>query len=117
MRRRNRGKKMTFKKGGNHYRNAKSVDERRGIAKKKVLQYVEGVMNMAAGGFGFVQVGNLDKTEVGSLIEGDIFIPQGKLRGALNNDKVKVAITKIKEKGRTSKLNTNNAEGEVVKII
>ncbi len=108
---------MTFKKEGNHYRNAKSVDERRGIAKKKVLQYVEGVMNMAAGGFGFVQVGNLDKTEIGTLIEGDIFIPQGKLRGALNNDKVKVAITKIKEKGRTSKLNTKSAEGEVVKII
>ena len=80
---------------------------------KRVIEYAEGVLSMASGGFGFVKIPER---------EGDVFIPQHKLRGALNNDTVRVAITKIKEeKGRGSALmnkkGMKSAEGEVVEVI
>ena len=78
---------------------------------KKVLQEVEGVLEIASGGYGFVRLAPkegenpLTKTDRRE----DVFIPIGKMRGALNNDTVRVAILKKNpEKGN---------EGEVIKIV
>jgi ribonuclease R len=67
---------------------------------RKVIEEVTGKLSMAAGGFGFVTVPDR---------EDDIFIPAGKLNGALNNDTVKVAIT------RKAK-NDHREEGEIFQI-
>lgn len=87
--------------------------ERRGVAggSRRVCEEVEGLLEIASGGYGFVRLapkeGNAavpkkDERE-------DVFIPIGKLRGALNNDTVRVAITKPDQvKGK---------EGEVVAIV
>ncbi|MCI1732817.1 MAG: RNB domain-containing ribonuclease [Bacteroidales bacterium] len=68
---------------------------------RKVIEEVTGKLSMAAGGFGFVTVPDR---------EDDIFIPSGKLNGALNNDTVKVAIT------RKAK-NDHREEGEIFQIV
>jgi len=67
---------------------------------RNVIEEVTGKLSMAAGGFGFVTVPDR---------ENDIFIPAGKLNGALNNDTVKVAIT------RRAK-NDHREEGEIFQI-
>ena len=78
---------------------------------KRVLEYVEGILNIASGGFGFVRVPER---------EDDVFIPQHKLRGALNNDTVRAAITKIKEektRATAEKRGMKSCEGEIVEVI
>ncbi len=69
-------------------------------SRRNVIEEVTGKLSMAAGGFGFVTVPDR---------ENDIFIPAGKLNGALNNDTVKVAIT------RRAK-NDHREEGEIFQI-
>lgn len=87
--------------------------ERRGVAGagRRVFEEVEGLLEIASGGYGFVR---LAPKEGNSAVpkkdeREDVFIPIGKLRGALNNDTVRVAITKPDQaKGK---------EGEVVAIV
>lgn len=87
--------------------------ERRGVAggSRRVFEEVEGLLEIASGGYGFVR---LAPKEGNSAVpkkdeREDVFIPIGKLRGALNNDTVRVAITKPDQaKGK---------EGEVVAIV
>ncbi len=87
--------------------------ERRGVARgtHRVCEEVEGLLEIASGGYGFVR---LAPKEGNSAVpkkdeREDVFIPIGKLRGALNNDTVRVAITKPDQaKGK---------EGEVVAIV
>ncbi len=87
--------------------------ERRGVARgtHRVCDEVEGLLEIASGGYGFVR---LAPKEGNSAVpkkdeREDVFIPIGKLRGALNNDTVRVAITKPDQaKGK---------EGEVIAIV
>ena len=87
--------------------------ERRGVARgtHRVCEEVEGLLEIASGGYGFVR---LAPKEGNSAVpkkdeREDVFIPIGKLRGALNNDTVRVAITKPDQaKGK---------EGEVIAIV
>ena len=69
--------------------------------RSKSHEEVEGVVSLARDGFGFVVLEGGDS---------DIFVPQPKLRGALNGDRVKAVITKKRGDARRQ-------EGEVVKII
>ncbi|MBO4691370.1 MAG: ribonuclease R [Bacteroidales bacterium] len=87
--------------------------ERRGVAGagRRVCEEVEGLLEIASGGYGFVRLAPKE----GSVAvpkkdeREDVFIPIGKLRGALNNDTVRVAITKPDQaKGK---------EGEVIAIV
>lgn len=103
-------------------RRGEGKGSRKGGGAKRVIEYAEGVLNIASGGFGFVRIPER---------EDDVFIPQHKLRGALNNDTVRVAITKIKEDKpvRVSKRDNSkgvallgkksmkSCEGEIVEII
>ena len=78
---------------------------------KKVLQEVEGLLEIASGGYGFVRLAPKEDEGPGAKRDQreDVFIPIGKMRGALNNDTVRVAILKKNpEKGN---------EGEVIKIV
>ncbi len=89
-------------------------DAERGIrsfAAGHSLEEVEGVLEIASGGYGFVRVapkegekptGKKDQRE-------DVFIPEGKMKGALNNDIVRVAVLKKNlEKGK---------EGMVIQVV
>lgn len=61
-----------------------------------------GKISLAQGGYGFFISDNKDFN--------DVYIGKDKLKGAFDNDKVRIEITKKEEKGR-------NAEGRVVEII
>lgn len=69
--------------------------------RSKGLQEVSGPISIARDGFGFV-------TATG--FEDDIFIPYSKMRGALNGDIVKIAISKKRKDGK-------RLEGEVIDVI
>lgn len=91
-------------------RRRKSVESVRGVRVKdksnrvsKSAEEVEGIVQLARDGFGFVRVQGQ---------EDDIFVPQRKLHWALSGDRVRVA---VKKKGPHSK--NQSAEGEVVSII
>ena len=60
----------------------------------------EGILDMAASGFGFVKCDDAEQ---------DIFVPIGALNHALHGDKVKVSVKRPKARGRM--------EGEVVEIV
>lgn len=83
----------------------------RGRPTKKIIEYASGLLNIASGGFGFVRQGEGKE---------DIFIPQHRLKGALNNDIVKVAITKkgaeSSKEGLLRKGN-KNCEGEIAEVL
>lgn len=68
---------------------------------KRVYEEVTGTVMMSREGFGFVR--NPDREE-------DVYIPAKKFRGALNNDTVKVIITR-------KRAGSHSQEGEVVEII
>lgn len=106
-------KKSKKERGLTMGRRAERRAERRGVARgtHRVCEEVEGLLEIASGGYGFVR---LAPKEGNSAVpkkdeREDVFIPIGKLRGALNNDTVRVAITKPDQaKGK---------EGEVIAIV
>lgn len=67
---------------------------------RKQATYFEGVLDMAASGFGFVKCDDAEQ---------DIFVPIGSMNHALHGDKVKVSVKRPKARGRM--------EGEVVEIL
>lgn len=94
---------------GNSKESSKTLSSGRTGSRKKILGYAEGIINIASGGFGFVRVS--EKSE-------DIFIPQHKLRGALNNDRVKVAITRSMSEQKTqNKRVQKSCEGEILEVL
>ncbi|WP_296114055.1 ribonuclease R [uncultured Anaerococcus sp.] len=76
--------------------------------KKRIVPLTDDELNlmgkiyMAQGGYGFFVSDNDDFD--------DVYISRDRLKGAHNNDRVKIKITRNKEKSK-------NAEGEVVKIL
>ena len=76
--------------------------------KKRILPLTEeeinlkGKISIAAGGYGFFISDNKDFD--------DVYISRDKLKGAHNNDKVRINIIREKHKGK-------NAEGEIVEIL
>ncbi len=101
--------KFSRKKAGPAIKATKAQRAAKG-PKKRVKEIVEGVLEMAAGGYGFVRVESAGDALKKRGERDDIFIPSGKLRGALNNDRVKVAVLKVSE-GKRGK------EGEIVEIV
>ena len=88
----------------------RSTKQQRG-KERRVIAEAEGVLEVASGGYGFVRIIPKEADEAASKQREreDVFIPMGKMRGALNNDTVRIVITKKNvEKGN---------EGEVVKIV
>lgn len=78
---------------------------------KRSSEVVEGLLEVASGGYGFVRLAPKEGEKPGVKKDQreDVFIPIGKMRGALNNDTVLVAITKKNvEKGN---------EGEIIKVV
>lgn len=65
-----------------------------------------GTVSMTREGYGFVEVPDRDT---------DIFVPQHKMRGALNGDIVKVLTTKAKGVGKDGK--PKRIEGEVITVL
>src|SRR5574344_927714 len=68
---------------------------------KRAHEEVIGTLLMSREGFGFVKIPEQEE---------DIFIPQKRMKGGLNNDIVRVAVTKKKVRGKSQ-------EGEIVEII
>lgn len=78
---------------------------------KRAIEEIEGILEIASGGYGFVRMAPKEDARPGAKRDQreDVFIPIGKMRGALNNDKVRVAILKKnEEKGN---------EGEVICVV
>ncbi len=78
---------------------------------KRAIEEIEGILEIASGGYGFVRMAPKEDARPGAKRDQreDVFIPIGKMRGALNNDKVRVAILKkSEEKGN---------EGEVICVV
>jgi len=69
--------------------------------KKKVLEMLEGTVQMTREGFGFVIVPDR---------EDDVYIPQNRMLHALNGDTVRVAVTRKKDA-------KHSMEGEIVAIL
>lgn len=143
-------KKDRIKNSARRQRRSKEFGARNTIKGKKqgkrILEILTGVLDVAAGGYGFVRVdsanGNTEPendvtakkqkwnvwndknsvvaeaekagkeiSEVGNAaVRRDVFIPQAKLRGALNKDRVKVAVT---GRGRDG----DSEEGEVLEVL
>lgn len=79
---------------GNGFKNKRS-------SSRKITEELEGKVNMTREGYAFISVPDR---------EDDIFVSSRKLRGALNNDAVKIAVTKGKDRNRRT-------EGEVIAIL
>ena len=69
---------------------------------KRVIEELVGTVSMTREGNGFIVVPERDD---------DVFVPQRKLRGALNNDTVKIGVTKV------SGYDKKKAEGEVLEVL
>ena len=96
MREKRKGKKEAGKKNtGKH----SSIGRR--STSRKVLEVVEGTVQMTREGYGFVIIPDR---------EDDIYIPQNRMLHALNGDTVRVAVTRKKDLKHRS-------EGEIVEII
>ena len=96
MREKRKGKKEAGKK---NTRNHSSIGRR--STSRKVLEVVEGTVQMTREGYGFVIIPDR---------EDDIYIPQNRMLHALNGDTVRVAVTRKKDLKHRS-------EGEIVEII
>lgn len=95
-------KKNTNKPFSKRKSNVREAQEPfKGERRSKSKIEVEGIVNLTREGFGFVSVPDS---------EDDIFIPFRKLRGALNGDRVKVAVSKHQKGNRRT-------EGEIIYII
>ncbi|MGY0836638.1 ribonuclease R [Aerococcus urinaeequi] len=73
------------------------------LSLKQNKRYYTGVFTQNARGFGFVKTDELEK---------DIFIGKGKTNGALQNDEVKVKVTK-----EAHLANDKSAEGEIAEVL
>ena len=69
---------------------------------KRVIEELVGTVSMTREGNGFIVVPERDD---------DVFVPQRKLRVALNNDTVKIGVTKV------SGYDKKKAEGEVLEVL
>ncbi|MBR5075246.1 MAG: ribonuclease R [Bacteroidales bacterium] len=78
---------------------------------KRAIEEIEGILEIASGGYGFVRRAPKEDERPGAKRDQreDVFIPIGKMRGALNNDKVRVAILKKNEE--------KGSEGEVICVV
>ncbi len=85
-------------------RRGKKEASKSGISRapRRVIEEVIGTVSMTREGNGFIVVPDRDD---------DIFVPQRKLRGALSNDTVRVAVLKLKGGDR------KKTEGEVIDVI
>ncbi len=83
------------KKGGSFFKKG------RGQQQKKSYPEYEGVVQMTREGYAFVMIEGQ---------EDDVFVKASKTRGALNKDRVIVAVTKPKMDGR-------RMEGEIVRVV
>ena len=84
----------------------KDINRRGGAAierRSKGLEQVEGLMSMSRDGFGFVKVEGWEE---------DIYIPWRQMHGALNGDRVKVAVGKKK-----ARMKSHSFEGQVVAVL
>ncbi len=81
----------------------KSVSSKRGrgAGRKKVLELLEGTVIMGREGYAFINIPDRDD---------DVFVPAKKLLGALHGDKVRVAVTKLKD-------DNHKMEGEIVELL
>lgn len=68
---------------------------------RKVFEELTGTVSMSREGYGFIRVPDREE---------DIFVSAKKLRGALNNDTVKIAVIRKKSSG-------HRTEGEVIEIV
>lgn len=78
---------------------------------RRAIEEIEGLLEIASGGYGFVRRAPKEEERPGAKHDQreDVFIPIGKLRGALNNDTVRVAILKKNE--------DKGSEGEVICVV
>ena len=81
----------------------KSVSSKRGrgAGRKKILELLEGSVIMGREGYAFINIPDRDD---------DVFVPAKKLLGALHGDKVRVAVTKLKD-------DNHKMEGEIVELL
>lgn len=89
-------------------RKERDGEKRKAKGKKEHFNKEEltGTVSMTREGYGFVEVTGRDT---------DIFVPQHKMRGALNGDIVKVLTTKAKGLGKDGK--PKRIEGEVITVL
>ncbi|MEG0517249.1 MAG: RNB domain-containing ribonuclease [Bacteroidales bacterium] len=87
--------------GGRDGKNYRHEDKRQRSSSRKVIEELTGTVAMTREGYGFIMIP--DK-------EDDVFVPAKKMRGALHNDTVKVAV--IRQKSATTK-----CEGEVIEVV
>ena len=69
--------------------------------RRKILEQVEGTVSLSREGYGFIILPDR---------EDDVYVPAKRMLGALNGDKVIVAITKAKDAH-------HKMEGEIVSIL
>lgn len=93
---------MSNKKNSRRANNSKSRVKKSSFVKEEL----EGKVSMTREGYGFVVIPGHDV---------DVFVPQNRLRGALNNDTVKVLTTKAKGKDQNGR--PRRLEGEVIAIL
>lgn len=96
MREKRKGKKDAGKKNG---RTRSSAGRR--STNRKIIEMVEGTVQMTREGYGFVVVPDR---------EDDIYIPQNRMLHSLNGDLVRVAVTRKKDA-------KHRCEGEIVAIL
>ena len=78
----------------------------KGKKERFIKEELTGTVSMTREGYGFVEVPDRDN---------DVFVPQHKMRGALNGDIVKVLTTKAKGIGADGK--PKRIEGEIITVL
>ena len=78
----------------------------KGKKERFIKEELTGTVSMTREGYGFVEVPDRDN---------DVFVPQHKMRGALNGDIVKVLTTKAKGVGADGK--PKRIEGEIITVL
>jgi ribonuclease R len=104
-------KKSRRRSGMTMGRDAERRAEGRPVRGRRAIEEIEGVLEIASGGYGFVRRAPKEDDRPGAKHDQreDVFIPIGKMRGALHNDVVRVAVLKKnEEKGN---------EGEVIGVV
>ncbi|HIZ86398.1 MAG TPA: hypothetical protein IAC04_07900, partial [Candidatus Coprenecus stercoravium] len=95
-------KEMNLKKKEHGSGRRKSKGKKEHFIKEELT----GTVSMTREGYGFVEVPDRDN---------DVFVPQHKMRGALNGDIVKVLTTKAKGVGADGK--PKRIEGEIITVL
>lgn len=86
----------------------KNSDRRKNRKESFKREELTGVVSMGREGYGFVTVPDMD---------GDIFVPARKLRGALNGDTVRILTVKERKSGGDKTGRHKRIEGEVIAIV